>query len=142
VTRSRASAKSAGRAFETATAAYLAEVLNDDRIEVRSRNGAKDRGDISGVRSFRGGRVVIECKDAGSMVPCTQCGHKARRADLGTWTGEAEVERGNDGAIAGMVVHKRRGYGLTRRSFGAQYVTMTVDDVVALLDGVRPSTAE
>ncbi len=41
--RSRASAKKAGTAHETAIATYLAEHL-DDRIERRTRNGGKDRG--------------------------------------------------------------------------------------------------
>jgi len=122
--RTNRSARQAGARFERAVADYLAAHL-DDRIDRRVKTGAKDRGDIGGVRTFRGGRVVIECKDCATL-------------SLGTWTREAEVERGNDDAIAGVVVHKKRGTAL----IGAQYVTMTVDDLVALLDGVRPSTAE
>jgi hypothetical protein len=137
MTRTNRSARQAGARFERQVADYLAAHL-DDRIDRRVKTGAKDRGDIGGVRTFRGGRVVIECKDAGGKVKCPGCGHETRRADLGTWTREAEVERGNDDAVAGVVVHKKRGTAL----IGAQYVTMTVDDLVALLDGVRPSTAE
>jgi len=48
--RNRASAKKAGTAFETLVAGFLAERLGDDRIERRTKNGAKDRGDIAGVR--------------------------------------------------------------------------------------------
>jgi hypothetical protein len=47
--RSRRSAKTAGTRFETAIAAALAAALGDDRIERRTRNGTKDRGDIGGV---------------------------------------------------------------------------------------------
>lgn len=49
MTRSSASAKKAGSAFETSVANYLAATV-DDRIERRSRNGSKDRGDLAGVR--------------------------------------------------------------------------------------------
>lgn len=122
--RSNRSARQAGARFERQVADYLAEHI-DDRIDRRVKTGAKDRGDIGGVRAFRGGKVVIECKDVA-------------KTDLAGWTREAEVERGNDDAVAGVVVHKRRGVALV----GRQYVTMTVDDLVALLDGVRPAAAE
>ncbi|MEV6897478.1 hypothetical protein [Amycolatopsis sp. NPDC051372] len=119
MTRNRASAKAAGTRFETSIAAYLAEHV-DDRIERRTRNGGKDRGDIGGVRAPGGGRVVLECKDVA-------------RTDLAGWTSEADVERANDDAIAGFVVHKRRGVTDPAR----QYVTGTVADLVALLTGER-----
>lgn len=120
MTRSNASARAAGARFERLVADYLAEHV-DDRIDRRPKMGSKDRGDIANVRTFKGKRVVLECKDVATL-------------SLGTWTREAEVERGNDDAVAGVVVHKKRGTAL----IGAQYVTMTVDDLVALLDGVRP----
>ncbi|MFC7344578.1 hypothetical protein [Saccharopolyspora griseoalba] len=63
--RSRRSAKSAGARFERAIADYLAEHY-DDRVDRRPKTGAKDRGDIGGIRlsqALRGGRIVIECKD-------------------------------------------------------------------------------
>ena len=122
--RTRKTARDAGRRMETATAAYLAAMLNDDRIEVRARNGGKDRGDVGGVRSAHGARVVVECKDTASMT-------------LGPWVREAEVERGNDDALVGLVVHKRRGVGLGLDVMGGQYVTMTLEDLVALLTGHR-----
>lgn len=83
--------------FERVVADYLAQQLDDDRIERRARNGAKDRGDISGVRTAFGGRVVLECKDYGGVY------------HVGEWLREAEVERGNDDADIGLVVAKRRG---------------------------------
>jgi hypothetical protein len=69
MTRSRRSAKQAGTRFETAIATALADALDDDRIERRTRNGAKDRGDISGIR-LHGQRVVIECK---KTLPLWHC---------------------------------------------------------------------
>ncbi len=119
MTRTRASARAAGTRHETAVATYLAEHV-DDRIERRTKTGAKDRGDISGVRHM-GGRVVIECKDTS-------------RVEIGTWLTETEVERGNDDAVAGLVIAKRRGRG----DPGDQIVLMTLRDLVALLTGTRP----
>ena len=120
MTRSRQSARAAGTRFETSIANALAVLLEDDRIERRARSGAKDKGDIGGVRAH-GRRVVVECKDH-------------NRLDLAGWTAEAGAERENDNALAGVVVHKRRGNGDPR----AQYVTMTLADLVALMTGVRP----
>jgi hypothetical protein len=56
VSRSRKSAKNAGTWLETTVAGYLAEHV-DDRVERRARNGAKDRGDISGLRTVGGRRT-------------------------------------------------------------------------------------
>ena len=95
MSRNRKSAKKAGAGFEKLVADYLRLVTGDDRIERRVTNGAKDRGDVGGVR-FLGGRVVVECKDYGGVLKTS-------------WLGEAEVERGNDDAVIGVVVAKRRG---------------------------------
>lgn len=120
--RNRRSAKQAGSLFESNVAGYLADALDDDRIERRARNGSKDRGDVSGLRTVLGGRVVLECKDVARM-------------DLAGWVSEAEVERGNDDAVASAVVHKRRGYGV--KQMGDQYVTMTLADFAVFLGGSR-----
>lgn len=120
VGRSRAAAKRAGSKFER----DIADILNthvDDRIDRRVKTGAKDKGDIANVRHMNGGRIVLECKDVVTM-------------SLGTWVKEAEVERVNDNAIAGLVVHKRRGSGDPLD----QYVACTVRDLIALLTGTRP----
>lgn len=120
MTRTRKTAKDAGTAFETLIAQHLAATLADDRIERRTRNGAKDRGDVGGVRHL-GQRIVIETKQyGGRLLP-------------GPWLNEAELERGNDDAGVGLVVAKRRG---TTRP-GAQYVLMTLDDLTSLLTGQR-----
>lgn len=118
--RNRASAKSAGTRFETAVARYLADHV-DDRIERRAKTGAKDRGDISGLRHM-GERVVVEVKNTS-------------RINLAGWAAEAETERGNDDAVAGLIVHKRHGMGQP----GDQWVTCTLADLVALLTGSRPA---
>ena len=119
--RSRASAKAAGTRHETLLVNYLSAVLDDDRIERRAKNGALDRGDIASVRAH-GQRLVIEAKDYGG------------RYDVGTWLREAETERVNDGALAGVVIAKRRG----TTDPGDQVVIMTTRDLVALISGTRP----
>ena len=119
MSRSRTSAKAAGTRFETSIARSLAEHV-DDRIERRAKTGGKDRGDLSGLRHM-GGRVVVECKDVA-------------RLNLAGWVEEADVERGNDDALVGLVVHKRRGV----TDPLDQYVTCSLRDLVALLTGERP----
>lgn len=119
--RSRASAKAAGARFERDTADYLAEHV-DGRIDRRVKTGAKDRGDIGGLRTIHGARVVVECKNTA-------------RTDLAGWEREAAIERGNDDAVAAIIVHKRHNVGHP----GRQWVTMTVDDLIALLTGTRPA---
>ena len=117
--RSRASAKKAGSKFERDTADYLAKHV-DDRIDRRVKTGAIDKGDIAGVR-VHGQRMVIECKDTAKI-------------SLGTWAGEAEVERVNDKALVTAVVHKRHG----KADPADQWVTLTMRDLVALMTGTRP----
>ncbi len=120
--RTRASAKAAGTRMETHTADYLAAHV-DDRIERRRLSGAMDRGDLSGLRHM-GGRIVVEVKDyGGRLLP-------------GPWVDEAHVEMGNDGAIAGLVVAKRRGI----TDPGSQFVLMTVNDLIGILTGSRPDS--
>lgn len=106
-----------GTSFESSIARGLAEALDDDRIERRARTGAKDRGDIAGVRAH-GKRVVIECK-------CQA------RQDIPGWVREAHVEAGNDDALAGIVVAKRRG----KTDPLSQWVHMEVRDFLALITG-------
>lgn len=114
--RSRASAKKAGTSFERAQADWLAGRLNDDRIDRRVKTGSKDRGDIAGVR-IPGGRVVIECKNVATLA-------------LPAWLREAEVERGNDDAVVGVVMHKKRG----TTDPAEQYVTMSAEMFARLIE--------
>jgi len=117
VTRTRASAKKAGGVFERLIADYLALRI-DDRIDRRVRTGAKDCGDISGLR-VHGQRVVVEIKSVA-------------RTSIAEWVTEAHAEAGNDDALVGIVIAKRHGKGWP----GEQWVHMTVDDLVALIMGL------
>src|SRR6516165_8206559 len=119
MTRSRQSAKTAGTRFERQIADHRAHILEDDRIDRRTKTGNKDRGDISGLR-IHNQRLVAEIKNT-------------TRISLSEWVREAELEAGNDDALAGIVVHKRHGNG----DPGQQYVTMTLNDFCALISGER-----
>lgn len=114
MTRTRATAKQAGTSFERLVANYLAEQI-DDRIDRRVKTGAADKGDIAGLR-HHGHRIAIECKDVAKL-------------NLAGWVTEAQVEATNDGALLGLVVHKRRGKGQA----ADQYVTLVLSDLVKLL---------
>ena len=109
MTRNRRSAKAAGTRMESLVASALAHHLDDDRIERRTRAGAKDRGDVGGVR-IHDRRLVIEVKDCA-------------RLDLPGWTREAHAEAGNDDALA-------------------QWVSMTLADLIALIGGHRPESVQ
>lgn len=85
--------------------------------------GAKDRGDILNVETFNELPIAVEAKDYGG------------RLEAGTWLREAETERINLNAVAGLVIAKRRG----TTDPGRQIVLMEVDDLVALLTGKRPA---
>lgn len=108
-----------GSTFERSIADYLAAALDDDGIDRQVKTGGKDKGDIRGVK-IHGQRVAIECKNTAKM-------------DLAGAAAEAEVERGNLDALAGVIVHKRHGKGQP----GDQWVTMTLRDFAAILTGER-----
>ena len=115
MTRSRRSAKAAGAYFERQIADWLAARWSKF-IDRRVKTGAKDKGDISNF--YVGDRkVVIEAKDYGGVF------------HVGTWLSEAETERLNDDAVAGIVIAKRRG----TTDPAKQVVFMTVLDFVVLL---------
>jgi len=121
--RSRRSAKAAGARFEREVADWLATNV-DDRIDRRVKTGAKDRGDIAGIRAH-GQKVVAELKNTAAWSP-------------GTWLKEAETERQNDSALAGVVVAKRHGIADPAQ----QVVLMTLADFAALVAGQRPDITE
>lgn len=112
-----------GTEFESAVVAYLREQLGEDGcIHRTAEAGANDVGDVYGV--FRAGQpVVIECKSY------------RKNEFLAGWLDEAERERGNADALAGVVVSKRRGIG--SKNMGQQLVSMTLADFVALIAGQR-----
>lgn len=117
--RSRDSAKRAGRWMQQLVAEYLAKHVNPD-IDQRKLSGAKDRGDIGNLK-VNGQRVVVEVKNTS-------------RIDVASFLAEAEAERVNDNAVAGIVVAKRVGKGKPED----QIVLMTLRDFVALVNGERP----
>lgn len=123
MTRNRASAKKAGTTFERQVADYLAQHV-DDRIDRRAKTGSKDRGDIAGVRIW-GQRLVFECKNT-------------TRLNLAGWMNQAETERGNDDALAGLIIHKRHG----NNQPGDQWVTTTLRELTAMLNGYREEDDE
>lgn len=117
MSRSRRSARSAGARFERQVADYLAEALDDERVDRMVRRGADDRGDISGVR-IHGRPVTVECKNV-------------TRLNLPEWVDEAHREAGNSDALVGVVVSKRHGVG----DLGSQWVHMELRDLVSLITG-------
>lgn len=123
MTRNRASAKKSGTTFERQVADYLAQHV-DDRIDRRAKTGSKDRGDIAGVRIW-GQRLVLECKNT-------------TRLNLAGWMNQAEIERGNDDALAGLIIHKRHG----NNQPGDQWVTTTLRELTAMLNGYREEDDE
>lgn len=119
MSRSRTTARKAGAAFERAVADYLKETLGDDSIDRQVKTGAKDLGDIRGVKDAMGRPVVIECKEyAGRLYPAT-------------WIVEAHREAGNASAAAGVVVAKRQRV----QNPGDQWVLMTLEDLATILKG-------
>lgn len=94
----------------------------DDRIDRRVKTGATDKGDLGGLRTHTGHRVVVEVKDHSGQY------------QVGPWLNETEQERINDNATAGLVIAKRRGISDPLQ----QAVFMTVSDLVALMTGERP----
>jgi hypothetical protein len=118
VVRNRASAKKAGSTFERLVADHAAAVLDDDRIDRRVKSGIRDRGDIGGMRTSFGERIVVECKDT-------------TRVELGKWWHEVEVEKDNDSAPVGVIVHKRVG----KAAAGEQWVTLTLTDFLRIVGG-------
>lgn len=119
MTRSRRTAKDAGAWFEQLVADYLDNAFPERNVERRVKRGANDRGDISGLRhGFTRGPIVVEAKYVMQMA-------------FPQWLREAEVERVNDGAEFGVVVHKRHG----SRKPEEQHVTMTLETFVRLIGG-------
>lgn len=123
MSRTRQSAKTAGARFERQIADYLDAHL-PGRIDRQPRTGAKDKGDIAGVTTADGRPIAIECKNT-------------TRIALATWVHEAHTEADNQGAAAGIIIHKRHG----RSAPADQWVTTTAADLTAILnnqEGTQP----
>jgi hypothetical protein len=104
--------------MERGTANYLMVAI-DDRIDRQVKTGSKDVGDVGGLR-FLGHKIAIECKEV--VTPA-----------LPAWLREAEVERQNLGALAGVVVHRLRG----NTAMQDQIVSMRLRDFASLMAGRR-----
>lgn len=88
--------KAKGTNFETDCVRGLQRELGDKRIERRSLHGAKDMGDIYGIRAH-GYEGIAEAKNYA----------KWGAADLAKWQRQTEAERGNaDADFALLIVHK------------------------------------
>ena len=116
MTRNRKSAKAAGSRMERQVADWLRDHVSEF-IDRRTKTGAKDRGDLTGVRAH-GKRVAVEIKNTA-------------RINLAGWIHEAHTEAGNDDAAVGVVIHKRHGVADPAQ----QWVTMTLSDLAFLLTG-------
>ncbi|OMC55426.1 hypothetical protein A5747_13640 [Mycobacterium sp. IS-836] len=110
--------KQKGTAYESLIRDYLKQEWSPD-IDRLPLSGTQDRGDIA---NFRIGEhlLAIECKNH-------------NRLDLGTWTFEAQREAANYGALAGVVIHKRKGKGQP----GDQYVTLTLRDFLDIIHAAK-----
>lgn len=115
MSRSRASAKKAGSEFERLIADAFAATV-DDRIDRAVKRGTNDIGDVAGLR-FHGHKIAVEVKNEATVK-------------LAGWTAEAEAERKNLGALAGVVVSKRHG----KTDPMEQWVHMTLRDFIALMN--------
>lgn len=123
--RSRASAKAAGTRFESIVVDELRHWLGD-HVERRAKTGARDRGDVAGVRDSYGRRIVVECKDYGGQIKPAE------------WLAEARLEAEHDDAHVGVVVAKRRGVA----AGGRQYVILELEDLAKLLTPPTPNTPQ
>lgn len=111
--------KQKGTAMETLIVTELQKHLGPE-ICRRTTNGSKDRGDIHGLY-IRGLRTVAEVKNT-------------KATQLGAHWNEVEVERGNDDADVGVLIHKRHGKGQALD----QWVTLTVRELLTIITGSRP----
>lgn len=109
-----------GAKFERLMADWLKRVLDWPYIDRRVKTGKNDKGDIANVMLFNDEPIVVECKNTA-------------RLNVGTWIKEAEVERLNLKAIAGVVLYKRTGKGKPED----QLVIMTARDFASILKGER-----
>ena len=122
--RSHASAKKAGSSFERLIADHLKRELGIQEIDRMPKTGALDKGDISNVRDSHGRLIAIECKNTTKM-------------SLPQWANQAHTEATNYQAHTGITIHKRYGTAAP----GSQWVTMTVDDLIKLIQAPPTSGA-
>ena len=137
--RNRASAKKAGADLEIGQETYWRQTLRQPQIHRGRNQGTTDKGDLLMVNPWAGrGPLTIECKNEATVK-------------LGPWWKEAETERANNTSTiytgprstelelpspAAVVIHKRHGYDVKKQP-GQQWVTMTVETLITILNGNR-----
>jgi hypothetical protein len=122
MTRNHQSAKAAGARFERQIADHLDACL-PGRINTQPLT-ATTANPTNGAGTPADGRpIAIECKNT-------------TRTQLANWIHEAHTEADNLGAAAGIIIHKRHG----RSAPAAQWVTMTVADLTAILANLEGAT--
>lgn len=84
-----------GAAWERAVADYLRDVGGFEFADRRVKTGAKDKGDIAGIRNH-----AVEAKDEKAI-------------SLSSYMKELEVEMQNAGAEFGAAIVKRRTYNVS-----------------------------
>lgn len=137
MTRNRASAKKAGADLEIGQETYWRDTLRQPDIYRGRSQGINDKGDLLNVKhSPLTGPLTIECKNEAKI-------------NLGTWWKEAQAEREKNHSTmyspagkeqwpspAAIVIHKRHGYDAKKQP-GKQWVTTTVEELIALIRGNR-----
>lgn len=111
--------KDIGTEGEGAARTYLRRWF--PKVDRPALHGSKDIGDLLNT-----GRVCFEVK----------WGKAAETAGpelIESWLGQTEVERRHAGAAFGVLIVKRKGYGVAR--FGQQWAYVSTHDVCELLDG-------
>ncbi|MBF4194587.1 hypothetical protein [Mycolicibacterium phlei] len=109
--------KAKGTQFESLVRDYMKEEWSP-LIERMPLSGNADRGDIANFRIGQNGQhlVALELKNRTNM-------------SLSEWVREAQDEAKNYGAVAGAVIHKRKG----KASAADQFVTTTLSDFLTIL---------
>lgn len=116
--------KAKGSRFEVTVRDWLRERLDDDRIDRRALNGAKDMGDIYRLYAH-GWEGIAECKDYRNWT----------QADLIAWLRQTEDERLNACADWALLIVHRRGCGEARTGLNRAYMTLRT---LLYLTSMRP----
>lgn len=136
---------------------WLAERLDDPRIDRLALHGAQDVGDIGGLVAHGMATGIVECKGGRQAW-------ERKPSDLARWQQETETERGNADADFALLAVQTEGVGkkrlgltdvwLTARSFDAmrgiiyipndvwertadRWLRMTLEEAARLIEGDR-----
>lgn len=141
--RNRQSAKKAGADLEIGQETYWRETLRQPQIHRGRNQGTKDKGDLLGVeiRDFDAagnpvGHLTIECKNEATVKLGTwwKEAQRERQENLATWYIDSEANQVP--SPAAIIIHKRHGYDVKKQP-GKQWVTLTVEELIAIINGNR-----